>query len=60
MADARPGIRLTRYTNGKHVLDSVAVPTGADSLSRPWRTASHVRSDDGLLNALDGAVPAAA
>lgn len=58
MADGRLGIKLTRYMNGKHVLDSVAVPTGNDPLGRPWRTAFHVRDDSQLLTALD--VPATA
>jgi hypothetical protein len=58
MADGRLGIKLTRYMNGQHVLDSVAVPTGNDPLGRPWRTAFHVRSDSALLAVLD--VPAAA
>ncbi|MBG0738754.1 hypothetical protein IV500_04885 [Paeniglutamicibacter antarcticus] len=52
MPDGRIGIKLTRYMNGKHVLDSVAVPSGADPLGRPWRTAFHV-SDSGLLAELD-------
>lgn len=55
MADGRIGIKLTRYMNGQHVLDSVAVPTGNDPLERPWRTAFHVRSDSGLLASLDAA-----
>lgn len=43
MPDGRIGIKLTRYMNGRHVLDSVAVPSGNDPLDRPWRTAVHVR-----------------
>jgi hypothetical protein len=58
MSDGRLGIKLTRYMNGKHVLDSVAVPGGTDPLGRPWRTAFHVRGDSQLLTALD--VPATA
>ena len=53
MADGRIGIKLTRYLNGQHVLDSVAVPAGNDPLERPWRTAFHVRSESDLLASLD-------
>ena len=45
MADGRIGIKLTRYMNGQHVLDGVAVPAGTDPLGRPWSTAVHVRED---------------
>lgn len=55
MADGRIGIKLTRYMNGQHVLDSVAVPAGLDPMERPWRTAFHVRSDSSLLASLDAA-----
>jgi len=55
MADGRIGIKLTRYMNGKHVLDSVAVSVGKDPTGRPWRTAFHVRADSDLLAALDAA-----
>lgn len=55
MADGRIGIKLTRYMNGKHVLDSVAVPAGTDPLNRPWRTAVHVRSDSQLFADLEAA-----
>ncbi|MDJ0354471.1 hypothetical protein [Pseudarthrobacter sp. PH31-O2] len=55
MADGRIGIKLTRYLNGQHVLDSVAVPTGTDPLGRPWRTAFHVREDTALFAALEAA-----
>ena len=54
MADGRLGIKLTRYMNGSHVLDSVAVPTGQDPLGRPWRTAFHV-GDAALIAELDAA-----
>jgi hypothetical protein len=55
MPDGRIGIKLTRYMNGQHVLDSVAVPAGADPLGRPWRTAFHVREDSQLFAALEAA-----
>lgn len=55
MTDGRIGIKLTRYMNGKHVLDSVAVSAGTDPLGRPWRTAFHVRADSDLLVSLDEA-----
>jgi hypothetical protein len=53
MPDGRIGIKLTRYMNGKHVLDSVAVPAGTDPLGRPWRTAFHI-SDSALITELEG------
>jgi hypothetical protein len=53
MADGRIGIKLTRYMNGQHVLDSVAVPAGNDPMERPWRTAVHVRSDSQLFADLE-------
>jgi hypothetical protein len=49
MDDGRIGIKLTRYMNGRHVLDSVAVPTGNDPLGRPWRTAFHIKDDSSLI-----------
>jgi hypothetical protein len=55
MPDGRIGIKLTRYMQGKHVLDSVAVPAGTDPLGRPWRTAVHVREDSQLFATLDAA-----
>lgn len=55
MADGRIGIKLTRYLNGQHVLDSVAVPTGTDPLGRPWRTAFHVREDSQMFAELEAA-----
>lgn len=55
MDDGRVGIKLTRYMNGKHVLDSVAVPSGKDPLGRPWQTAFHVREDSQLFAALEAA-----
>jgi hypothetical protein len=55
MADGRIGIKLTRYMNGQHVLDSVAVPSGNDPMGRPWRTAFHVRDDSELFAALEAA-----
>ncbi len=55
MADGRVGIKLTRYMNGQHVLDSVAVSAGTDPLGRPWRTAFHIPSDCGLIAELDAA-----
>lgn len=55
MPDGRIGIKLTRYMNGHHVLDSVAVPAGTDPLNRPWRTAFHVREDSPLFTALEAA-----
>jgi hypothetical protein len=55
MDDGRIGIVLTRYMNGQHVLDSVAVPTGNDPLGRPWRTAFHVRDDSTLFTTLEAA-----
>lgn len=55
MDDGRIGIKLTRYMNGQHVLDSVAVPTGQDPLGRPWRTAFHVSDDSQLFAALEAA-----
>lgn len=54
MDDGRIGIKLTRYMNGKHVLDSVAVPAGQDPLGRPWRTAFHI-SDSTLISDLESA-----
>lgn len=57
--DGRIGIKLTRYMNGQHVLDSVAVPAGNDPLERPWRTAFHVRAGSPLLAQLDAASPEA-
>lgn len=58
----RIAVKLTRYMNGEHVLDSVVVPTGNDPLGNPWRTAIHVRSDGALLAQLDApaATPVAA
>lgn len=53
MDNGRIAIKLTRYMNGQHVLDSVTVPAGNDPLGRPWRTAVHVRSDSALLASLD-------
>ncbi|QCB97678.1 hypothetical protein E5206_12740 [Arthrobacter sp. PAMC25564] len=55
MPDGRIAIRLTRYMNGRHVLDSVTVPSGNDQLGRPWRTAVHVREDSQLFAALEAA-----
>lgn len=55
MGDGRIGIVLTRYLNGQHVLDSVAVPAGNDPLGRPWRTAFHVRDDSALFAVLEAA-----
>jgi hypothetical protein len=55
MADGRIGIKLTRYMNGQHVLDSVAVPSGDDPLGRPWRTAFHLRDDSQLFATLEAA-----
>lgn len=55
MADGRIGIKLTRYMNGSHVLDSVAVPAGTDPLGRPWRTAFHVCDDSALFTTLEAA-----
>jgi hypothetical protein len=55
MDDGRIGIKLTRYMNGQHVLDSVAVPAGNDPLNRPWRTAFHVREDSKLFATLEAA-----
>ncbi|QDG89090.1 hypothetical protein [Pseudarthrobacter sp. NIBRBAC000502770] len=49
----RIAIKLTRYMNGKHVLDSVVVPAGNDPLGNPWRTAIHMPSDSALLAQLD-------
>ncbi len=54
MPDGRIGIKLTRYMNGKHVLDSVAVPAGTDPLGRPWHTAFHI-GNASLLADLDAA-----
>lgn len=51
----RIAIKLTRYMNGKHVLDSVVVPAGNDPLGNPWCTAVHVRADSALLARLDAA-----
>lgn len=53
MDNGRIAIKLTRYMNGKHVLDSVTVPAGTDPLGRPWRTAVHVREGSDLLESLD-------
>lgn len=53
MDDGRIGIKLTRYMNGKHVLDSVAVPAGNDPLGRSWRSAFHVSDDSRLFAALE-------
>ncbi|HEX9087740.1 MAG TPA: hypothetical protein VF867_09460 [Arthrobacter sp.] len=55
MPDGRIGIKLTRYMNGKHVLDSVAVSSGTDPLGRPWHTAFHIRADSALLANLEAA-----
>ncbi|GAA4033325.1 hypothetical protein GCM10023063_16120 [Arthrobacter methylotrophus] len=55
LPDGRIGIKLTRYMNGKHVLDSVAVQAGTDPLGRPWRTAVHVREGSQLFDTLDAA-----
>lgn len=55
MTDGRIGIKLTRYMNGQHVLDSAAVPAGNDPLGRPWRTAFHVRDDSQLFADLEAA-----
>lgn len=54
LADGRIGIKLTRYMNGKHVLDSVAVPAGTDPLGRPWRSAFHI-SDSAFIAELEAA-----
>lgn len=51
----RIAIKLTRYMNGKHVLDSITVPAGRDPLGRPWRTAVHVREGSDLLTSLEAA-----
>jgi hypothetical protein len=55
MDDGRIGIKLTRYMNGQHVLDSVAVPAGKDLMNRPWRTAFHVREDSQLFTTVEAA-----
>jgi hypothetical protein len=55
--NGRIAIKLTRYMNGHHVLDTVTVPAGNDPLGRPWRTAVDVRSDSDLLVSLDAAGP---
>lgn len=53
MPDGRIGIKLTRFMNGQHVLDSVVVPAGSDPLGRPWCTAVHTREGSSLLASLD-------
>lgn len=53
MGDGRIGVKLTRYMNGQHALDSVAVPAGKDLMNRPWRTAFHVREDSQLFTTLE-------
>jgi hypothetical protein len=55
MEDGRIAIKLTRYMNGQHVLDSVTVPGGNDPLDRPWRTAVHVREGSALFAELEAA-----
>ncbi len=55
MNDGRIGIKLTRYMNGKHIPDSVAVPSGNDPLGQPWRTAFHISTNSSLLADLDAA-----
>ena len=54
MDNGRIAIKLTRYLNGQHVLDSVTVPAAKDPLGRPWRTAVHVRMDSQLFAELEG------
>lgn len=53
MDNGRIAIKLTRYMNGHHVMDSVTVPAGNDPLGRAWRTAVHVREGSDLLAALE-------
>jgi hypothetical protein len=53
MTDGRIAIKLTRYMNGHHVLDSITVPAGNDPLGRPWSTAVHVGEGSDLLASLD-------